>query len=68
MSYGAGNLITTKYSNKRIFWFRTIISPPIGEGDLACKTVSTDLATEQKIFQKYMCNVFDGLICDDLDV
>ena len=70
ISYGARNLITTKYSNKRIFWFRTIISPPIGEGDLACKTVSTDLAynTEQKIFRKYMCNVFDRLICDDLDV
>ena len=58
----------TKYSDKRIFWFRTIISPPSGVGDLASKTVSTDLTynTEQNVFQNFMCNVFDRLICDVL--
>ena len=35
---------------------------------VACKTVSTDFTynTRQRIFNNYMCNVFDKLISDSL--
>ena len=68
VSYGARDLIITKYSDNE--YFVQDDNPPSSNVlDLAYKAVSTDLAyiTEQGFSkQNYMCNVINRTICDFL--